>query len=544
MALYHDAAPLLVSGEGSENSLKSRVFGCNHLKSQPKQVFALVSEAAKWSPILVEIIEKSGLLHVERKLTPNLALLLVHDLLLAKRGISAPTSHPLRISVEKHKARLSAELTRIRLRKGFASLQDLRADVEAGNSFVEHRGTERADASSDRCSLVEGRRRPRWIRLNTLKTNLSEQLATTFAGFKRVDTLAELSESFPNEDAIYVDEHIPNLVAVSGNNDLVKAAAYSRGQIILQDKASCFPAYLLDPVPEHGSILDACAAPGNKTTHIAAIVNSRGIGNGRSTVYACERDKSRAETLDQMVSRAGASQMVTLKKGHNFLTIDPNQAPWSEVAYLLLDPSCSGSGITSRDEHLRVTLPSRTILESKMQRSKKRKRRSVTQAPTKLVEAQEEIPILTNESPNQLSERLSALSAFQVDLLTHAFCFPSAVKITYSTCSIYTEENEEVVVKALSSEPAKENGWRILPREQQIVGMREWKIRGDPKGCTDASDNIRPEEIAEACIRCAKDDTEGTQGFFVAAFTRDIGPSEACAVQTSLDDEWEGFDDI
>lgn len=68
MSLYYDAAPLLLSEPGqSLGSLKTRTFGAKDLKSPPKQVYALVSEASKWSPILKEVVEKSQLLQLERK---------------------------------------------------------------------------------------------------------------------------------------------------------------------------------------------------------------------------------------------------------------------------------------------------------------------------------------------------------------------------------------------------------------------------------------------------------------------------------------------
>lgn len=67
MSLYYDAALLLVSAPDAAGSLKSRVFSSNDLKSPLKQVFALVSEASKWSPVLVEVIEKCQLLQLERK---------------------------------------------------------------------------------------------------------------------------------------------------------------------------------------------------------------------------------------------------------------------------------------------------------------------------------------------------------------------------------------------------------------------------------------------------------------------------------------------
>ena len=67
MSLYFDAAPLLLSGAEPSGSLKTRVFSFKGIKSSTKQVYALLSEASKWSPILTEVIERSRLLQHERK---------------------------------------------------------------------------------------------------------------------------------------------------------------------------------------------------------------------------------------------------------------------------------------------------------------------------------------------------------------------------------------------------------------------------------------------------------------------------------------------
>ena len=73
MSLYYDAAPLLLPNSNQAGSLKSRVFNSKGHKSSPKQIFALVSEASKWSPVLSEIIERSQLLQLERKVRSNSA---------------------------------------------------------------------------------------------------------------------------------------------------------------------------------------------------------------------------------------------------------------------------------------------------------------------------------------------------------------------------------------------------------------------------------------------------------------------------------------
>ena len=82
----------------------------------------------------------------------------------------------------------------------------------------------------------------------------------------------------------------------------------------------------------------------------------------------------------------------------DFLSLDPAQ--YSEVEYLVLDPSCSGTGMVRRGG------------------------------------GQE-------EAPSQ--ERLRSLSSLQCKLLSHALSFPAVKKVVYSTCAISEEENEKVV---------------------------------------------------------------------------------------------------
>ena len=81
--------------------------------------------------MLKEFVENSQLLLQGKKLTPGLSVLLVHDLLLAKKGIALPASHGLRAAVEKHKARLQSEFTRARIRRKCPTVEALRAAVDA-----------------------------------------------------------------------------------------------------------------------------------------------------------------------------------------------------------------------------------------------------------------------------------------------------------------------------------------------------------------------------------------------------------------------------
>lgn len=145
---------------------------------------------------------------------------------------------------------------------------------------------------------------PRWVRVNTLKLSTKkfiEQLSSL--SLVQVSDLTSLQST---QNSYFVDPHIPNLIAFNRSYPLTTTAfaqEYSSGQIILQDKASCIPATLLDVRPGE-IVLDACAAPGNKTTQLAAAVGRKGC------VFAVERDGKRVVTLRNMVEKAGATNCI------------------------------------------------------------------------------------------------------------------------------------------------------------------------------------------------------------------------------------------
>lgn len=490
-----------------------------------------------------------------QQLTPVLSLVLTHDLLLSKRGVALPAKHGLHASITRHKARLASELTKARLRRGCPTLEALRSQVGGA------------------VQSASGYVHPRWIRVNTLLTTLSEELRTTFSDFTQTNGLVELttpSVSGSNK-LLHVDEHIPDLVAVSGNRDLSASVAYKDGRLVFQEKASCFPAYLLDPASVQGDIVDACAAPGNKTTHLAALLRSAttNIANGRKrTILACEKDATRSETLRKMVKLAGAGEAVQVSGKQDFMKLDPSAPEFEGIEALLLDPSCSGSGIVGRDEaKLSIYLPSRESgKQQDRPRGKKRKRDDKAPAEIKVdtsaeadTPAEEAPPDSTEtEDAGKLASRLANLSAFQLRLLQHAMAFPSAKRITYSTCSLHKEENEHVVARALLSDIARERGWSVLRRDEQVKGLRTWELRGSEEAVRDVTGNegVDVADVAEACIRCEKGGEGGTMGFFVAGFVRDESARVANGHKSALegrrtngfqdttdesDEEWEGF---
>ncbi|KAH9836012.1 25S rRNA (cytosine-C(5))-methyltransferase rcm1 [Teratosphaeria destructans] len=548
MSLYHEAAGVLESARTSGSSIKTLVYGRKTWKSDPKTLFALSTEAAKWSEVLSEVVKDSGILTFEKALSPSLAVALVHDFFLAKKGIALPASHGLHVAVARHKVRLSAELTKARLRRGSATLDALRERINV--------------QAVGQCNEQDAVRpkHPRWIRVNVLKTSLDEQLNLTFSEYARVDNIAEVVKSARDQKPLYIDEHIPDLVAVPAHVDVTSSKSYRNGSLILQDKASCFPAYLLSPTAADGGLIDATAAPGNKTTHLAAILSKtckdRPVGN----LIACEKNEPRSQTLLKMVKIAGGEDIITVKAKQDFMKLNPHAKEFANVTALLLDPSCSGSGIIGRDEGgINVHLPGVEAAYPAAKAKKRKRGQSAIQPQDANVsaETEEETPDQIPEDKVKLQQRLENLSCFQLRMVQRAMAFPAARRITYSTCSIHAEENEQVVMKALASDVAKDRGWRIMRRAEQVDGMSRWHRRGWKEACRlngeEADADV--DEVADACIRCEKGSEDGTMGFFVAGFVRDdvVGlqsdsagsnlEPEVDENKQESDEEWEGFGD-
>ncbi|KAJ5902675.1 hypothetical protein N7495_003203 [Penicillium taxi] len=558
MSLYFDAVNILTE-PSSGGSFKSRIYSSRNLRAPPAQIYALIIETSKWDRVLAEIIEKTDLLRLERKLNPLLALLLVHDHLIAKKGIAAPTAHVLRQAVERHKVRLRAEFVKARVRRGCASVEQLKTAVMR----------EKREASGTDDFIY-----PRWVRINNILTTFDDQMRTTFSSYRKVESLADLAPEEDNRDArklLYIDPHIPDLVAVPYGADFTTSSAYKNGEIILQDKASCFPAYLLLgdrglENPWDGDLVDGCAAPGNKTTHMASLLaKQRQKNEARKQVFCMDASRVRSKTLQKMVSLAGADPIVTVLQGQDFLALDPTEDRFENVSGLLLDPSCSGSGIIGRDDVPQLILPKSTTLPPS-KHGKKRKRQEKEddqdeQETKSTVVASSISPSDENDIPADAvdQERLTKLSNVQARIVEHALSFPRATHVTYSTCSIHLIENEAVVERVLKTKVAREGGWRLLRREEQAEGLRKWEHRGVrvdrvTEGAVESDLTVDlSDEALEACVRCWPGDAEGLGGFFVAGFVRDLGnATPAVKIKESEDsseggsedpEEWDGFSD-
>ncbi|KAK2509861.1 hypothetical protein MC885_007243 [Smutsia gigantea] len=205
---------------------------------------------------------------------------------------------------------------------------------------------------------------------------------------------------------------------------------------------------MLLALPPGAHVIDACAAPGNKASHLAALLKNQG------KTFAFDLDAKRVASMATLLARAGVSCCELAEK--DFLAVSPSDQRYCQVQYILLDPSCSGSGMLSR---------------------------------------QLEEP----EAGTPSQERLCALARFQQQALCHVLAFPSLRCLVYSTCSLCQEENEDVVQEALQQSPGT---FRLAP------ALPSWPHRG-----------LSTFPGAEHCLR-ASPETTLTGGFFIAVLER------------------------
>lgn len=309
MALYMKAAEILEKAERKQGALKTLVYDSKF--ANIKQLFALVCETQRFSFILEEIIESTKLLK-QTKLKMPLAKVLVYDLLMGQ-GLKCGGSW--KAAMMKHRARLHSVLARMKVKQKVSKNEDL---------LPKH------------MKQLGAVQLPRYVRVNTVKTTVDDVVDYLKRdGLSYLGHASRMDDLTLKEKEFLRDMHIPELLVFSPKTDFHEHFLYKAGHIILQDKASCLPAYLLNP-PPGSHVIDACAAPGNKSSHLAAIMKNKG------RLFAFDLDAKRLTTMSTLLLRAGITCQQLANQ--DFLKVDPENPQYKDVEYMLLDPSCSGSG--------------------------------------------------------------------------------------------------------------------------------------------------------------------------------------------------------
>jgi 16S rRNA (cytosine967-C5)-methyltransferase len=155
------------------------------------------------------------------------------------------------------------------------------------------------------------------FRVSSLRLGADERVAEEFA---RLDC------------ALRPDDEVPSACVVEGSVDIAATTAFRNGDLIPMSRSAQRIAPFLGPEPGM-RVLDACAAPGGKSGHIADL-----LGGGRG-LTCVERDPGRARALAETLARQGV-------EGCDLLPIDLFELPADRTGYdrILIDAPCTGLG--------------------------------------------------------------------------------------------------------------------------------------------------------------------------------------------------------
>lgn len=230
--------------------------------------------------------------------------------------------------------------------------------------------------------------------------------------------------------AVEMDETVSGVPSI-GDSYLVL------GQALLQNLPSVICSRVLDP-QENDVILDMCAAPGNKTTHLAELMNDRGI------LVALDKSEKRLNLLKEKITQFELKAVhcytfdaVRAVNDQHFNTM-PGKPPYKTGSFdkILLDAPCSGFGNR---------------------------------------------PLLANKLSDKM---LASYPIVQKKLLATAIeLLKSGGMLVYSTCTIFDAENEQVIgwalekfrdkIELVAAEPYFGGpGWansRLSSSERQLV---------------------------------------------------------------------------
>jgi 16S rRNA (cytosine967-C5)-methyltransferase len=169
----------------------------------------------------------------------------------------------------------------------------------------------------------------------------------------RVNTLRasrpELQAALPV--CAHCDPRLPEALILEGPFDVQASDHWRAGAFVAQSRAAMLVSRALHPLPGQ-RILDLCAAPGGKSTHLAALMQ------GEGEVLAIERNARRAELLARTAKRLGADSVrveVADARRMDLLYAQAGVRGSRERSFdrVLVDPPCSGLGTLQGHPDLR-----------------------------------------------------------------------------------------------------------------------------------------------------------------------------------------------
>ena len=207
-----------------------------------------------------------------------------------------------------------------------------------------------------------------------------------------------------------LDDQEWGLCLAAASGDLRGLPGFKEGHWCVQDRTAQAIAPLLAPLPGQ-RVLDACAAPGGKSTQLAELMDDQG------EIWAVDRSEARLKKVVANAERLGmVSLQVLAADAADLLEIRPQWRGYFDR--ILVDAPCSGLGTLARHADARWRIQPDTIAELASQQQR-------------------------------LLERLAPL-------------LQPTGRLVYATCTVHPQENGDVVAAFLACQPS----WQLIHQQQ------------------------------------------------------------------------------
>lgn len=211
-------------------------------------------------------------------------------------------------------------------------------------------------------------------------------------------TKTELKEKLKERNINCQDGKLNDFLTIDGLKDIENLDLFKEGYFTVQDESAGMASIVLNPL-ENEFVLDACSAPGGKTTHLAEIMNNKG------KIIAWDIYDHRLNLIKQNYKRLGINIIETYL---NDATIYKEEY-FEKFDKILLDVLCLGTGVIRRKPDI------------KWQRKK---------------------------------ENINEITKIQMQILeTCSKYLKKGGELVYSTCSIFEEENQNIIDSFLNKNP-------------------------------------------------------------------------------------------
>ncbi|KAJ7326684.1 hypothetical protein JRQ81_016443 [Phrynocephalus forsythii] len=431
--------------------------------------YELAFSALKYQDVLENILIDSGIYPIQSmsdELT-SLVVVMLYDLQERKFEARCVNDDEAPIGVVQEveqylcsfRTKLAAALARCRIKHDALS--------------IEHILPETIRRQEQRASAL-----PLYAWVNTLKASLEEVHSfLQKEGFTKVESVSEFVGS-----SYCLDTHCEDGLVFPSflKEHLLTLELFTNHKLLFQDKSRSLAVHSVKALLNmDDDVLVAHMGSWLTLAHMSALMNQE-----TSKVLVCGvKSAAKEAELKDLFAQMECKNIELLCE--DFTNIDPTDHKLQKVKVILLLPRCSGLGVSNPIEFI--------------------------------LKEHEDAELLRDLSQGSVAEdKLNTLAQQQLKELMHAMQFAKVQAIVYCTCSVYPEENEAVVNKALGSgaEGTKAQPYKLCPPVLPLCGKSE---------VNSSAENffkLEPSDISNSC--------------FLAVLTREKDPSESVSVKDVL----------